>query len=136
MHVNPYLMFNGRCEEAFRLYERVTGGKVVAMLPHEGTPAAGNVPPEWQKKIIHARLQIGDEVIMGSDAPPGQYNPPKGYSVTLRVDTPDEAERVFKGLSDGATVHMPMEKTFFAQKFGMLADKFGTPWMVICENPH
>ena len=136
MHVNPYLMFNGHCEEAFRLYERVTGGKIVAMLPHEGTPAAGNVPPEWQKKIIHARLMIGDEVIMGSDAPPGHYKQPGGYSVTLRVDTPAEAERIFKGLSDGATVHMPMDKTFFAQKFGMLADKYGTPWMVICENPH
>jgi PhnB protein len=136
MHVNPYLMFNGDCEEAFRLYERVTGGKIVAMLPHEGTPAATSVPPEWQKKIIHARLQLGDECIMGSDAPPDRHDVSKGYSVTLRVDTPDEAERVFKGLSDGATIHMPMEQTFFAQKFGMLADKFGIPWMVICENPH
>jgi PhnB protein len=135
MHLNPYLMFNGRCEEAFRLYERVTGGRIVAMLPHEGTPAAAHVPPEWQKKIIHARLQIGAEFLMGSDAPPGQYKDSHGYSVTLRVDTPDEAERVFNGLAEGGTTKMPMDKTFFAQKFGMLADRFGIPWMVICENP-
>jgi len=135
MRLNPYLMFNGDCEAAFKLYERVTGGKITAMLPYEGSPAAGHAPAEWQKKILHARIDFGEDTIMGSDASPGQYNKPQGSSVTLRVDTPAEAERTFKGLSDGATVQMPMDKTFFAQKFGMLVDKFGTHWMVICENP-
>jgi PhnB protein len=135
MHINPYLMFDGRCEEAFKLYERVTGGKILAMLTHEGTPAESQVPPEWQKKILHARLQIGGDQLMGSDAPPGRYQGSNGYSVTLRVDTPEEAERVFNGLAEGATIQMPLDRTFFAQKFGMLADKFGIPWMVICENP-
>ena len=136
MHINPYLMFHGQCEEAFRLYERVTGGKIVAMLTHEGTPAAGSVPPEWQKKIIHARLQIGQEFLMGSDAPPDHQKVSQGYSVTLRVDTPEEAERIYNGLSEGGTIHMPLDQTFFAKKFGMFADRFGIPWMVICENPH
>jgi PhnB protein len=135
MNLNPYLFFNGQCEAAFKLYERVLGGKIIAMLPHEATPAAAQVPPEWQKKIIHARLQLGDQLLMGCDAPPGHYHESKGYSVTLRVDTPDEAERAFKALADGGTVRMPLDKTFFAQKFGMLADKFGIPWIVICENP-
>jgi PhnB protein len=135
MHVNPYLHFNGDCETAFKFYERITGGKIVAMLPHEGTEAAAHVPAEWHKKILHARLQFGSEVLMASDSPPGHYHKPQGFSVTLRVDTPEEAERIFNGLADGATIQMPIAKTFFAQKFGMLADKFGIPWMVICENP-
>src|SRR5215472_1418504 len=135
MHVNPYLIFHGQCEEAFKLYERVTGGKVVAMLLHEGSPAENHVPPEWKKKVMHARLQIGDEFLMGSDAPPDHQQPSQGYSVTLRVDTPEEAERIYHGLSEGGTIRMPLDKTFFAQKFGMFADKFGIPWMVICENP-
>ncbi len=135
MHVNAYLSFDGRCEEAFKFYERVTGGKIVAMMTHEGTPVASHFPPEWQKKIIHARLQIGNDYLMGSDAPPNRQKPAQGFLVTLRVDTPDEAERVYNGLSEGGTVQMPLDKTFFAQKFGMFADKFGIPWMVICENP-
>jgi len=72
---------------------------------------------------------------MGSDASPGHYNKPQGSAVTLRLDTPEEAERAFKGLSDGASIQMPMDQTFFAKKFGMLVDKFGTHWMVICEKP-
>ena len=136
MRVNPYLTFGGDCEAAFKLYERVTGGQITAMMTHEGTPAAAHVPPDWQKKIIHARLQIGEDILMGSDAPPDHYNKPQGFSVTLNVDTPEQAEKAFKGLSDGGTVKMPMDKTFFAQKFGMLVDKFGTHWMVVCENPH
>jgi len=135
MRLNSYLTFSGDCEAAFKLYERVTGGKITAMLPHEGTPAAEHVPPEWRKKIIHAHLQIGEDALMGSDASPEHYNKPQGSSVMLRVDTPEQAEKAFKGLSDGATIKMPMDKTFFAKKFGMLVDKFGTHWMVICENP-
>jgi PhnB protein len=135
MRLNPYLTFNGDCEAAFRLYERVTGGKITALMPYEGSPAAGHAPPEWQKKILHARLEIGQDSLMGADAPPDRYSKPQGCSVTLRVDTAEEAEKAFKGLSDGATIHMALDKTFFAKKFGMLVDKFGTPWMVICENP-
>jgi len=135
MHVTPYVTFSGRCEEAFRLYERVTGGKIVAMITHGETPAASLVSPEWQKKIIHARLQIGQEFLMGCDAPPDRQKPSQGYSVTLSVETPADAERIYHDLSDGGMVHMPLDKTFFARKFGMFADKFGIPWMVICENP-
>lgn len=134
MHVTPYLSFNGRCEEAFKLYERVTGGKIVAMTTYDATPIASQTSPEWQKKIIHARLQIGNEFLMGSDAPPDRQKPAQGISVTLSVDTPEQAEQIYKGLSEGGNVHMPLDKTFFAQKFAMFNDKFGIPWMVICEN--
>ena len=137
MEINPYLMFNGSCEAAFNFYAKALGGKIVAMMTHEGSPMEGQVPAEWRKKIMHARIAIGDQVLMGSDSPPGHYEPMKGFSVTLNVDDPAEAERVFKALSDNATsVAMPIQETFWAQRFGMLTDRFGTPWMINCEKPH
>jgi PhnB protein len=134
MQLNPYLLFNGQCEAAFKFYERVLGGKIEAMLPHEGTPAAEQVPPQWRKKILHARLSVGDHVLMGSDAPPDRYEAMKGFSVTIGVNDPKEAERIFHALAENGTVRMPIEKTFWAERFGMLVDQFGTPWMINCEQ--
>jgi PhnB protein len=135
MQMNPYLFFNGQCEAAFKFYENVLGGKITAMMTHEGTPAAEHVPPEWRKKIIHARLAVGDMVLMGSDAPPDRSDGQmKGFSVTLGVDTPAEAERVFHALAENGTVRMPIGETFWATRFGMLVDRFGTPWMINCEK--
>ena len=135
MSLNPYLTFNGNCEAAFKFYERVLGGKIEAMMPHAGTPAEGHVPPEWNSKIMHARLNIDGDLLMGSDAPPQHQEPMKGFSVSLQVKEPKEAERVFKALSEGGTVKMPIEETFWAARFGMLVDRFGTPWMVNCDKP-
>jgi PhnB protein len=135
MHLNPYLMFDGKCEEAFKFYAKVLGGEIVAMLPHEGTPAATHVSPEWQKKILHARLAFGDDVLMGSDAPPERYKPMQGFSVTLLPKEPAEAERIFAALAEKASVSMPLGETFFAHRFGMLTDRYGTPWMIVCEKP-
>ena len=134
MRVNPYLLFNGRCQEAFTFYAECLGGKIEAMLPHAGTPAEGHVPPEWREKIMHARLSLGEDVIMGSDAPPGHFEQPKGFSVTIQLTDSAEADRVFQRLSDGATVTMPIQQTFWAKRFGMLVDRFGTPWMVNCQT--
>jgi PhnB protein len=134
MQVNSYLTFDGRCEAAFKFYEKVLGGKIEAMIPHEGTPAAEHVPADWRKKIIHARLILGDKVLMGSDAPPDRYEPMKGFSVTLGIDDPAEAERVFHALGENGTVQMSIQQTFWAARFGMLVDKFGTPWMINCEQ--
>ncbi len=133
MRVNPYLLFNGRCQEAFTFYAECLGGKIEAMLPHAGTPAEGHVPPEWREKIMHARLSLGEDVFMGSDAPPGHFEQPKGFSVTIQLTDPAEADRIFRRLSDGATVTMPIQQTFWATRFGMLVDRFGTPWMVNCQ---
>jgi PhnB protein len=135
VHVNPYLNFNGECEAAFKLYEQVLDGKIEAMFPHEGTPAAGQVPPEWGNKIMHATLRIGNTVLMGSDAPPQYYEKPQGISVSLHVEDPSTAERVFKALSENGTVRMPIQETFWAVRFGMLVDRFGISWMVNCEKP-
>jgi len=132
--MNPYLFFNGNCEQAFKFYEKILGGKIVAMMSHEGTPAEAHVSPEWRKKIMHARLVAGDMVLMGSDAPPPNQEPMKGFSVSLQVEKPADAERIFGALSKNGTVKMPLEETFWAQRFGMLVDQFGTPWMINCEK--
>ena len=135
MQMNPYLTFKGQCEVAFKFYEKVLGGKIVAMMPHEGTPAADHVPAEWRGKIMHARLVLDDDrVLMGSDAPPGMQEEMKGFSVTLGVDKPAEAERIFHALAEDGTVRMPIQETFWATRFGMLTDRFGTPWMINCEK--
>lgn len=135
MQLSPYLTFNGQCEAAFKFYEKVLGGKIEAMLTYAGSPMADQTPPEWRNKVMHARLTIGDTMLMGSDAPPDRCAPMKGIMVTLGIDNPDEAERIFRALSENATVQMPIQKTFWAARFGMLVDQFGTPWMVNCEQP-
>ena len=135
MQLNPYLMFDGQCEAAFRFYEQALGGGIEAMMTFADTPMAEQTPPEMQGKIIHARLVVGDKVLMGSDAPAGRVEKMQGFSVTLGIDEPEEAERVFNALADGGTVTMPIQETFRARRFGMLVDRFGTPWMVNCEKP-
>jgi PhnB protein len=134
--LNPYLNFNGNCEAAFKFYAKVLGGKIEVMLPHEGTPAGEHVPREWRKKIMHARLAIGDQVLMASDAPPDHQQPMTGMSVALHIEDPKEAERVFHELANKGTVRMPIAETFWARRFGMLVDQFGTPWMINCEKPN
>jgi PhnB protein len=134
MQLNPYLNFNGQCEAAFKFYEQCLGGKIEAMFTHENTPMADKVPPEWRKKIMHARLAVGDQAFMGSDAPPEHYEEPKGFSVTISTTDPAEAERIFHALAEGGTVRMPIQQTFWAARFGMLVDRFGIPWMINCEQ--
>lgn len=134
MQLNPYLTFSGQCEAAFKFYEKVLGGKIEAMHQHAGSPMEDQVPPEWRSKIMHASLNIDGNVLMGSDAPPDRYEQMKGFTVTLGINDPNEAERVFKALSENGTVHMPIQKTFWAARFGMLVDQFGTPWMINCEQ--
>jgi PhnB protein len=103
------------------------------MLTHEGTPAAEHVPAEWHKKILHAKMNIGDAVLMASDAPPGRFNQPQGFSVSLQIEDPAEAERKFQALAEGGVVTMPIGQTFWAKRFGMCVDQFGIPWMVNCQ---
>ena len=134
MQLNPYLFFTGQCEAAFKFYAELLGGKIIAMMTHAGTPAENQVPPEWREKIIHARMVIGEQLLMGSDAPPGHFHQPQGFSVSLMVDEPEDAERIFHTLAENGTVKMPLQKTFWAIRFGMLVDRFGIPWMVNCEE--
>ena len=134
MELNPYLTFNGQCEAAFKFYEKVFGGKIEAMMTFGSSPMAEQTPPEWRNKIMHARMSVGGKTLMASDAPPDRYEAMKGIMVTLGIDDPGEAERIFRALSEKATIQMPIQKTFWAERFGMLVDQFGTPWMVNCEK--
>ncbi|MEW6749366.1 MAG: VOC family protein [Candidatus Latescibacterota bacterium] len=135
MRIDPYLSFDGQCRAAFEFYAKCLGGKIEAMMPFAGSPAAGDVPEDQRNWILHARLSLGDQDLMGSDAPHGRYSRPQGVHVTLRIEDPAEAERVFRALSEGGTVSMPLGGTFWAQRFGMCVDRFGIPWMVNCERP-
>jgi PhnB protein len=134
MQLNPYLNFKGDCEAAFTFYQRCLGGKIAFKMTFGDSPMAQQAPPGWKDKIMHMRLEIGDRILMGSDAPPERYAAPKGFSVSLTVDQPAEAERVFHALADNASVQMPLAETFWAARFGMLVDRFGIPWMVNCEK--
>ena len=132
MQVNPYLFYDGNCEEALKYYQKVLGARIEAMLPYEGGPAEMPIPADYKKKIMHARLTIDGEVLMASDAPPEHYNKPQGFSVSLTVEDPVDAERKFKALSEGGSTSMPFSKTFFSKGFGTCVDQFGIPWMVNC----
>ena len=134
MQLNPYLTFNGQCEAAFKFYEKVFGGKIEAMMTYGSSPMAEQTQPQWRSKIMHARMSVGDNMLMASYAPPDRYEAMKGIMVTLGID-PGEAERIFHALSEKGTVQMPIQETFWAARFGMLVDQFATPWMVNCEKP-
>jgi len=133
MQLNSYLLFGGQCEAAFKFYEKCLGGKIEMMMPHEGSPAEAQTPPEWKKKIMHARMSIGDAVLMGSDAPPGHFEKPQGFSVNIGLKDATQGERIFNALSEKGTVKMPFQQTFWALRFGMLVDQFGIPWMINVE---
>jgi PhnB protein len=128
------LTFNGQCEAAFKFYEKVLGGKIEGMWTYGGSPMADKTPPDWRDKIMHTSLTVGGNVLMGSDAPPDRYEPMKGITVSLGIDDPAEAERIFGALAEGGTVQMPIQQTFWAARFGMLTDRFATPWMINCEQ--
>jgi len=135
MKINPYLIFNGNCKAAFTFYAQSLPGEIEAMLTFGETPARDHVPADLHNLIIHTRLVIGDQAIMGSDTTPDRpVDDVSGFSVSLNVDSIVEAERVFGALSEDGTVKMPLEQTFWAARFGMLVDKFGVSWMVNCEK--
>lgn len=133
LKLNPYLTFNGDARAAFEFYAKVLGGKIVMMLTNGETPMRDNMPADTHGRIAHTRLVIGDQVLMASDAMCEQVNA-KGMTVSLVIDTPAEAERIYNELGEGGSVTMPMAETFWAHRFGMITDKFGIPWMVNCEK--
>jgi PhnB protein len=135
MQLSPYLAFDGQCEAAFKCYEECLGGKIVMMMRYGESPMADQTPPDWREKVLHVTLAVNDQVLSGADAPPGRYQKPQGFSVTLSLGDPAEAERIFKTLAEKGTVQMPIQETFWALRFGMVVDRFGTPWMINCGKP-
>jgi len=134
MQMNPYLSFNGQCEAAFKLYEQVLGGQLGDIFRYAGTPLAHQVPTDWQGKVMHGSVTIGGQVLMGGDVAPDRYEAPMGFSLSIQLKDATEAERIFGELSQGGRVVMGLEKTFWAERFGMVIDRFGIPWMINCEG--
>jgi PhnB protein len=110
------------------------GGKIVTMLTNSKSPMVEQVPPRWREKILHATLTVGDNVLMGADTVPEQYEQPKGFAVLLGIDDSVDAERVFHALAESGAVQMPLQKTFWSVRFGLLEDQFGIPWAINCEQ--
>jgi PhnB protein len=134
--LNTYLNYAGNCAEALHFYEKHLGGKIVMMMKFSEQPeAAANLPPGMKEAVLHARILIGDTILMASDGPPDRVLPMRSAYLSLGVDSDEEAERIHKLLADGGEIFMPMEETFFASRFSMLRDKFGTLWMIIHERP-
>jgi PhnB protein len=134
MQINPYLSFKGECEAAFKFYEQCLGGKLVTLFRYAGSPMADQVPDDWAEKVMHGSLTIGDQVLMGGDVAPDQYEEPKGFSLSIQIESAAQAERIFHELAGGGKVMMPLEKTFWAERFGMLVDRFGIPWLINCDG--
>jgi PhnB protein len=135
MQINPYLTFNGECDEAFKFYAQVLGGKVTFQMTWGEMPgAADQFPAESLKLIMHATMNVGDEVFMGADSPPDRYQKPAGMNVSIHLKDTAEGERTFNALAEGGNVTMPFQQTFWSPGFGMCVDKFGIPWMVNCEQ--
>lgn len=134
MTVNPHLVFSGQCEEAFKFYERCLDAEIGFILTWGDSPLANQVPAEWGGKVLHATLLVGDTVLTGVDVVPEEYDPPRGFSVTLGLDDPVAAERIFGALAENGTVGMPLQETFWAARFGGVVDRFGIPWEINCEE--
>ena len=132
MNVTPYLMFNGRCEEAINFYKTELGAEVLALLRFkENPPPADRVPANWDNKVMHSCFKIGDTQIMATDGDSADKPGFNGVTLSIQVNSEVEADRAFNGLSKGGQVKMPLGKTFFSPRFGMVSDRFGVSWMVV-----
>jgi PhnB protein len=137
MLVQSYLFFDGRTEEAIEFYKKALGAKVEMVMRYKEAPEApppGMVPPGSENKVMHSSFRIGDTSVMASDGNCTGKPAFNGFSLSITVANEGEADRVFAALGDGGQVQMPLAKTFFSPKFGMVADKFGVSWMVIVQG--
>lgn len=133
MHLNPYLLFSGDCEEALKFYEQTLGAKIDMLLRYGGSPAEGHAPADWSDKVVHARFTVGDTTLMAADASSGHYQRPQGFSISISIDDTAKGESIFNALAENGNTTMPFQPTFWAKGFGMCVDRFGVPWMVNCE---
>lgn len=132
MKLYTQLNFGGNCEEAFRFYEQHLGGTITMMMNQSQAPGA---PSEAGNAIIHARMNIGDTVLIGNDVPANVFQKMRSVYLYLSLDSAEEAERVHKLLAEGGEIFMPLEETFYASRFSMLRDRFGVSWSIIHERP-
>ena len=133
-YVQPYLFFNGRCEEALELYRNALGAQVEMLSRFKDAPEPGMAQPGMEDKVMHASFRIGETLVMASDGRGGGQPRFEGFSLAITVPDEEKADKIFKALADGGKVTMPLEKTFWAPKFGMLEDRFGVGWMVSVQH--
>ena len=131
MQLNVFLNYGGNCAQAFHFYERHLGGKITAMMTHGEQPGENPVPAEWKDAILYASITLGGMELMAADVPPERFQPMRSAYLSLGLDSNEEAERVYGLLSEGGEIFMPMQETFFAHRFAMLRDRFGTSWMIL-----
>jgi PhnB protein len=134
MKLYTYLNYGGNCRQAFDFYAEHLGATLVMLATHGEQPDSDRVPPDWRNAVLHARLEIGDTILLGADIPPDRFQPMRSAYLTLMVDSVDEAERLYALLAEGGQIFMPMAETFFARRFAMLRDRFGTSWMLLYER--
>jgi PhnB protein len=134
MRMHPYLSFKGDCEAAFTFYEQHLEGRRGAIFRYEGSPMVSEVPDDWSDKVMHGSITVAGQLLMGGDVAPDKYEAPKGFSLSLQIESADDARRIFHALAEGGTVVMPLEPTFWAVLFGMVIDRFGIPWLLNCED--
>jgi PhnB protein len=135
MKLYTYLNYGGNCRQALHFYEEHLGGKIEMMMTHGENPGNPDVPPEWKDAILHAQMTIGETKLLAADVPPDRFQPMRSAYLSLLVESIEEAERIYGLLSDGGEIFMPMQETFFAFRFAMLRDRFGTSWMLLNERP-
>jgi len=134
MHVQPYLNFDGRCDEALEFYKKAIGAKVGILMRFKDAPDPSMITPGNENKVMHSQIQLGDSTVLMSDGRcAGQANF-HGIALTITANSEAEADRIFAGLADGGQVQMPLGKTFFSPRFGMLSDKFGVGWMILVAH--
>jgi PhnB protein len=133
MKASTVLGFKGDCEAAFKFYEQHLGGQPGPIFRYAGSPLADSVPPDWRDKIMHSSIVVGDLVLMGGDFLEGQYQAPQGFMLSLQMSDTADAERIYNALAQNGTVLLPLEKTFWAARFGQVVDRFGIPWQINCE---
>ena len=134
MQVQPYLNFNGRCEEALAFYGKALGAKIERVMHFKDSPDPSMVSPGSENKVMHSSFRVGDAIVLASDGRCQGETNFQGISLSLTVPNEAEADRRFNALADGGQVQMPLTKTFFSPRFGMVADRFGVTWMVIVEH--
>ena len=132
MKLQTYVNFAGKCAEAFRFYEQHLGGKILMLTTHGQAPVQGRVDAAWKDAVLHARLSLGADELMGADIPNAE--PMRSAYLSLSVESDSEAERIFSALADGGQIFMPMQETFFATRFGQLRDRFGINWMILRQR--
>jgi PhnB protein len=132
MKIHAYLMFDGQCEAAFNFYAQTLDG-TLQLMRYAESPDAKDIPPEFQQRVMHVCLTVGDQLLMASDSlPQSPYEGIKGCSISLQVDNVPEAERLYAALSAQGSVQMELQQTFWATRFAMLTDRFGVSWMINC----